>query len=124
MCFGMLDGTPCFILPGNPVAAYVCFQLYVRPALLVLAGAEWQTPARYPMKAAFSKHSKPDRREFLRGYLETYNDGDVRVQRFDRDGSGLISGLRIATGLIEIPERVTAVSEGDEVAFIPFSEFS
>ena len=45
------------------------------------------------------------------------------VDKFARDGSGLISGLRAADGLIEIGEDVPAVRPGDRVDFIPFSEF-
>lgn len=43
--------------------------------------------------------------------------------KFDRDGSGLISSLRAADGLIEIPEEATGVAPGEPVAFIPFTEF-
>jgi len=45
------------------------------------------------------------------------------VDKFARDGSGLISGLRAADGLVDIPEDVAGVKPGDSVAFIPFSEF-
>ena len=37
--FGTRDDTLVFGLPGNPVSAFVCFALFVRPALRVLAGA-------------------------------------------------------------------------------------
>lgn len=36
--FGLLEGTPVFTLPGNPVSAYVSFQVFVRPALLAMQG--------------------------------------------------------------------------------------
>jgi len=45
------------------------------------------------------------------------------AMKFPRDGSGLISGLTRAEGLIEVTEEVTRVAEGDLVAFIPFGEF-
>lgn len=122
MAFGQIGNTPCFTLPGNPVAAFVCFLLYVRPALICLAGGNWNEPQRFSIPAAFSIKSKPDRREFLRGNLETNENGSVMVQKFQRDGSGLISGLRAADGLIEIPEKTTEISAGDPVDFIPFSE--
>ena len=65
-----------------------------------------------------------DRREFLRGFLSADGaDGSLAVHKYPRDGSGLISGLRAADGLIELPEDVTAVAAGDTVAFIPFGEF-
>ncbi|MGI9353356.1 MAG: molybdopterin molybdotransferase MoeA [Rhizobiaceae bacterium] len=123
MCFGQIDGAPCFTLPGNPVAAFVCFLLYVRPSLVCLGGGVWKEPQRYPLPANFEIKSKPDRREFLRGSIGNGPDGQVLVSKFDRDGSGLITGLRAANGLIEIPEGRTKVSKGDSVDFIPFSEF-
>ncbi|MEM7069205.1 MAG: gephyrin-like molybdotransferase Glp [Pseudomonadota bacterium] len=123
MSFGQIKKTPCFTLPGNPVAAFVCFVLYVRPSLIRLGGGKWNEPARYPLPASFSIKSKPDRREFLRGFTVKDEDGNLTVAKFDRDGSGLISGLRAATGLIEIPEDRTSVNQGDMVDFLPFSEF-
>lgn len=123
MCFGQVGNTLCFTLPGNPVAAFVCFLLYVRPCLLRLGGAKWQTPSRYWLKAGFSIRSKPDRREFLRGYLqENADDAHTIVHKFNRDGSGLIIGLRESSGLIEIPEETTSVEAGEMVRFIPYSE--
>ena len=47
----------------------------------------------------------------------------LAVDKFARDGSGLISGLRAADGLIDIAEEVAEVKPGDMVAFIPFAEF-
>lgn len=124
MCFGQIGSTPFFGLPGNPVAAFVCFLLYVRPALFRLGGGNWPEPARFKVEAGFSVgNKKPQRREFWRGWLEQKTGGGLIARKFVRDGSGLISGLRAATGLIEIPEDVLQVNEGDYVDFIPFSEF-
>lgn len=114
-----------FGLPGNPVAAMICFLLYTRPALLRLAGAGWITPPRFRVPAAFDvTNKKPDRREFLRGILETDDKGTLRVRRFARDGSGLITSLREADGLIELPEELTELQAGTPVDFIPFTSFN
>ena len=121
MMMGQIGDAPVVGLPGNPVAAMVCTLLYLRPLLDRLAGAQWTEPVRYTLPAAFSLRSKPDRREFLRGWTERRGDETV-VAKFPRDGSGLISGLVAATGLIEIPEHRERVEEGDPVPFIPFSE--
>lgn len=124
MCFGQIGSTPFFGLPGNPVAAFVCFLLYVRPSLFRLGGGNWPEPARFRVEAGFSvADKKPQRREFWRGWLEQKSGGGLVARKFARDGSGLISGLRAATGLIEISEDVLQVSEGDHLDFIPFSEF-
>ena len=130
MMFGQIpragNQTDClfFGLPGNPVAASVCFMLYTRPALMQLGGAHWEVPVRYQVPSGFEiKNKKPDRREFLRGKLASSDDGSMRVDKFMRDGSGLISSLREADGLIEIAEPVTQLDVGDFVSFIPFSSF-
>lgn len=109
-------------LPGNPVAAMVCFLLYARPFILRLAGGMWKEPQRFMVPAAFDLKSKPDRREFLRGWLKDDTDGP-QAEKFDNTGSGIIRSLRAAHGLIEIPEEVTKVKRGDTVAYMPLSEF-
>ena len=104
-------------LPGNPVAAMVCTLLYARAVLAALAGERAREPRRFALPAAFAIRSK-----FLRGRM-VGNGVGARVTKFERDGSGLITGLRESDGLIEIAEDRTEVAEGDPVAFIPYSEF-
>ncbi|MFC2969195.1 molybdopterin molybdotransferase MoeA [Acidimangrovimonas pyrenivorans] len=124
MSFGQIGDCVFLGLPGNPVAAFVCFLLYVRPALTVLGGGSYVEPTRFPVPAGFAvAKKKTGRREFWRGWLETGPDGRPVARKFARDGSGLISGLRQATGLIEAAEEVTGVAEGDLVSFLPFSGF-
>jgi len=88
-----------------------------------MGGAAWPEPRRYPLPALFAfPDRKVGRREFWRGILKETPQG-LAVDKFARDGSGLISGLRAADGLIDIGEDVTEVKPGDQVAFIPFAEF-
>lgn len=120
--FGRVGDTPIFALPGNPVAGFVCFLLYVRPALLAMGGANWQTSQGYLVPSGFSKSDiKSARREFWRGYIEHTPHGPY-LKKFERDGSGLITGLRHSTGLIEIDEATTHVAQGDLLRFHPYSE--
>lgn len=123
MSFGQINNTLAFTLPGNPVAAFVCFLLYVRPSILKLSGSEWSEPQRFQIPAGFALKSKPDRREFLRGFIENEEQGNAVAMKFNRDGSGLITSLRESSGFIEIPEELTSLNKGDLVDFIPFSEF-
>ena len=124
MCFGQIGSTPVFVLPGNPVAAFVCFLLYVRPCLQVLCGGRWEEPIRYRLAADFEiQKKKPDRREFLRGTVKLNASGDTIVEKFPRDGSGLISSLQQSNCLIEIGEETETVARGDLVKVIPFSQF-
>lgn len=111
-------------LPGNPVAVFVCYLMYVHPMLRRLGGAPWPEPRRFMLPANFEfTGRKQGRREFWRGVLETSASGAMSAGKFARDGSGLISGLRAADGLIDIPEEAADVRPGDPVAFIPFTEF-
>ena len=108
LAFGQIGDTVFLGLPGNPVAAFVCFLFYAQPMFAHLQGAVWKAPKRFLVPAAFSiPKKKPDRREFWRGWIE-----DGKAQKFARDGSGLISGLTAADGLIEVPEEAICVAEG------------
>jgi molybdopterin molybdotransferase len=123
MSFGQIGDCVVLGLPGNPVAVFVCFLLYVWPLLRRMGGADWPEPRRYRLPALFAfPGRKAGRREFWRGILADTPHG-LAVDKFPRDGSGLISGLRAAHGLIDIPEEVGDVRPGDPVAFIPFAEF-
>jgi molybdopterin molybdotransferase len=123
MSFGQIGDKVVLGLPGNPVAVMVCFMLYVRPLLLCLGGGNWSAPQRYLLPAAFNiEGKKTDRREFMRGWIEKDSNGNPQAQKYPKDGSGLISSLRAADGLIELDETVSRVLPGDMVAFIPFPE--
>ena len=123
MGVGKIGSCLCFALPGNPVAVMVCALLYVWPAVRRLTGEPWIEPPRLFLPAGFEIRSrKQGRREFFRGWLESV-DGRIIVKKYERDGSGLISSLRAASGLIEIPENLPGLSKGDSVNFIPFSAF-
>ncbi len=123
MSFGQIGDSVVLGLPGNPVAVFVCFLMYVWPVLTRLAGGAWPEPVRFPVPASFNQKKKVGRREFWRAKLTRDADGRLLLAKFPRDGSGLISSLREADGLIEIAENVDEVRAGELVDFIPFSEF-
>lgn len=121
MSFGQIGDCIVLGLPGNPVAVFVCFLIYVRPVLVRLSGGAWPEPTRFPVMSSFSKKKKVGRREFWRARL-VHQNGQLTVSKFERDGSGLISSLRESDGLIELAEDVDAVVSGELVDFIPYSE--
>lgn len=118
LALGLWDGVPVFGLPGNPVAAMVCALVFARPALLVLAGGEWSDPVGYPVPAAFSKTKKAGRREYIRARIE-----EGQVVAFGSEGSGRVSGLSWASGLVELGDEAQAINHGDFVRYIPFESF-
>ena len=118
LALGVWGGVPVFGLPGNPVAAFVCTLIFARPALLRLAGAGFQVPKALHLPAAFSKSKKAGRREYLRGRLR---DGAVEV--FASEGSGRVSGLSWAEGLVELPDVAAEILPGQTVCFLPYASF-
>ncbi|OIQ41417.1 MAG: molybdopterin molybdenumtransferase MoeA [Roseobacter sp. MedPE-SW] len=118
LALAVWNGVPVFGLPGNPVAALVCALVFARPAMGQMAGANWNTPQGFDLPAGFAKRKKPGRREYLRARLRA---GQVEV--FKSEGSGRISGLSWAEGLVELPDGAVDILPGDPVRYIPYSAF-
>ncbi|WP_298850914.1 gephyrin-like molybdotransferase Glp [uncultured Ruegeria sp.] len=118
LALGLWSGVPVFGLPGNPVAAMVCTLIFARPALGLMAGEGWAEPQGFEVPAAFEKRKKPGRREYLRARMR-----DGRAEVFHSEGSGRISGLCWAEGLVEIEDGERHIKPGDVVRFLPFGSF-
>ena len=122
VALGQIARVPFIGLPGNPVAVMVTFLRIARPLLLKLAGAVDVEPTLYRVRAGFSYRKKPDRREYVRAWLETGDDGAPVAQRFPRDGAGILSSMVEADGLVELAEDLTTLEPGAAVDYLPFSE--
>lgn len=118
LALGLWRGVPVFGLPGNPVAAMVCTLVFARPAMGLLAGAGWSVPQGFEVPAGFAKRKKPGRREYLRARIR-----DGRAEVFTSEGSGRISGLSWAEGLVELPDGAAEIVPGSPVRFVPFGSF-
>ncbi len=119
LALALWQGMPVFGLPGNPVAAFTTALVFAAPALGVLQGRGWRLPQPYLLPAGFTKTKKAGRREYLRARRGV--DGTVQV--FASEGSGRISGLSWADGLVELPDAACTINKGDPVRYLPFSEF-
>ncbi len=119
LAFGKWKDTPVFGLPGNPVAAFICTLIFVRPTLSQMSGEKWPSPQGFNVSADFQKMKKPGRREYLRARI----NGSGRVEIFTSEGSGRISGLSWADGLVELKEETLQISTGDSVRYYPYSSF-
>ena len=118
LALGLWNNTPVFGLPGNPVAAMVCILVFASPAMAQLAGAGWVAPVGYDVPANFTKSKNEGRREYLRARI---CDGQVDV--FGSEGSGRISGLSWADGLVELTEEAQQINKGDLVRYIPLGSY-
>ncbi len=122
IALGQVGSTAFVGLPGNPVAAMVCFLKFARPLILRLGGCA-EDPARtYKIRAGFQYSKKPDRREWVRAHIALNGDGQAEVRKFRSQGSGILSSMVESDGLVELPEDLTELQVGDLVDFLPFSE--
>ncbi len=119
LALGLWQGVPVFGLPGNPVAALVCTLIFARPAFGVLSGAGWSEPQGFAVPAAFAKNKKPGRREYLRARINAEGAAEV----YPSEGSGRVSGLAWADGLVELPDGAATITPGDPVRYIPYAAF-
>jgi molybdopterin molybdotransferase len=119
LALALWRGVPVFGLPGNPVAAFICALIFARPALSLMGGGAWEQAAGFTVPAAFGKSKKQGRREYLRARL----DAEGRAEVFASEGSGRISGLAWATGLVELGDDAAEIVPGDPVRFLPYAEF-
>jgi molybdopterin molybdotransferase len=112
--FGLLEGTPVFTLPGNPVSAYVSFQVFVRPALRAMQGL---APDPLPMVSAVLAEeitSPAGLRHFLRGKL-SFDRGTYTVTAAEVQGSHQLGSLATANSLIQVPEDIETLPAGSHV---------
>lgn len=121
LAFGRVGDTPFFGLPGNPVSAFVTFCLFVRPFLLRAQGRTNILPRFVLVKAGFGRSKPGDRPEYLRARLEQAADGETRVTVSRKQGSGMLSGVSWADGLVRVPEGAT-VKKGALIEYVSFNE--
>ena len=107
---GATRGVPIFTLPGNPVSAYVSFQMFVRPALAALQGASDLSLPLVRATLTGPVRSPSGRRSYLRGVL----DG-TKVTPLSGQGSHQIAYLGRANALIVVPEWETQLPANDTV---------
>ncbi len=119
LLFGKLDG--CFImgLPGNVVSGVVSFHLFVKPLLRLLVGRkEWRNP-RWYVRWGAEKEKTIDRIHFVRCRLSHTPTGMPIAFPTGDQGSGMLSSLAGADGLVVIPNDIDYVDQFSVLEFIP-----
>ncbi len=104
-------------LPGNPVSSFATFLLFVRPFILLLAGAQTVAPRALSLRADFTQKKADRRNEFLRARINAAGGLDL----FPNQSSAVLTSTVWGDGLIDNPPN-HAISVGETVRFIPFSE--
>lgn len=109
------DSTPIFCLPGDPVSAQVCFEVFVRPALRKMQG--WSDLYRTSVEAKVTSgwQSPAGRRQFVRVNLKgSPSEGYVAQVQGDPDDL-LLSTMASANALAVVPENITEIKAGDKL---------
>jgi molybdopterin molybdotransferase len=120
MAVGRIGQSMLFGLPGNPVAVMVTFLAFVRPALLQMMG---QAVVDTPMLKARSLEAirkKPGRTEYQRAIVTTGADGILQVCTTGQQGSGVLSSMAAANGLLVLHHEQGNVAVGDELDVLMF----
>lgn len=112
LTFGSYRGIPFVGLPGNPVSAFVGYEVFVHPALLRLSGLNYQP--RPSAKVELNEPVQSDGREsYLRAIVEL-NKGRWSARLTGHQGSGNLRSLVQANALLIIPSGVKSLPAGAE----------
>ena len=119
MSIGLLGKKIIFCLPGNPVAAFVCTKLLIKPLIIKLAGGVNLNPLSIKLPSGFTHIKKIGRAEYLRAKIINEN-AKTFITIHGRKGAGVISSLTGADGIVEIPMEYKSVVKGELLNFFPF----
>ncbi|MDD5805919.1 MAG: molybdopterin molybdotransferase MoeA [Eggerthellales bacterium] len=113
--FGLIEGVPVFGLPGNPGAAYLGFELFIRPALLKMQGMPHLERPSVFARLTCDKKKKDPRRLYMRATLSKAADGSLDVTPAKSQGSGLFGIIQKSNCMAVIPEDCTFAPAGTPI---------
>ena len=118
LIFGCVNSIPLLGLPGNPVSSVVCALIFLRPAIMYMAGG---TPNDEFITArlAIPLAANDERQDYLRARLTNVGDDLPLITPFSRQDSSMISVLSRSDALIVRPPFDTACIAGDLVTALP-----
>lgn len=113
LAFGNFQGVPFIGLPGNPVSAFVGYEVFVRPAIRKLAGMN-ESPRKRIKTKILEDISSDGRESYLRAVVQSQN-GEWIARLTGHQGSGNLFSLVQANALLIIPSGVKSLPSGTEV---------
>jgi molybdopterin molybdotransferase len=115
--FGVRDGTLVFGLPGNPVSSLVCFELFVRPAVLALQGVSQPEPRFTPGTLTAAVRRNGARDELARART-TLVHGEITLEPVSGQESHMIVRAAEADALVLIPRGEGELPAGARVRYL------
>lgn len=114
LAFGTIKGIPHLGLPGNPVSVMITFELFARPAILKMMGKKNLSKPIVEATLEGSIKNTDGRRIFARAAVR--REGERYLSRITGpQGSGILTSMSQANGLVVVPEDADSLSDGDTV---------
>lgn len=110
----VVDGKPVVSLPGFPVSAMLAFSTFVQPLILKMLGTEPDPQPKIRAKSTKRIVAVPGFRTFVR-VLVREEEGKFIAEPLRAPGSGILTTLTRANGIVVVPENVEGFDEGAEV---------
>ena len=121
--FGLLKNKlPILLLPGNPVASFVTFNIFAKFLINCMLGNKKFNLRFYKVKANFSMKKKVGREEYIRGKIFTKNN-IIYADKFHTEGAGILSSVVWSTGLIRLDSKTEYIKKNDNLDFLPYESF-
>ncbi|MBI4286038.1 MAG: molybdopterin molybdotransferase MoeA [Chloroflexi bacterium] len=123
LAFGTIKGTdrqgkprniPHLGLPGNPVSAMITFELFARPAILKMLGKQDFTKPTITAVLESPVENSDGRRVYARAIVEK-RDGQYVARTTGPQGSGILTSMAMANGLVIVPEDRSRLNAGEAV---------
>jgi molybdopterin molybdotransferase len=121
LAFGTVGGVPWIGLPGNPVSTMVCFELFVRPAILKMQGHTALHRRVIPVVTDEAVRTGARLTHFLRAVVRE-EGGAWRVRLTGPQGSGILTSMARANALLIVPEDRNDIPAGETLAAIPLDD--
>ena len=110
--FGIHPDSLVFGLPGNPVSAFIQFEVLIRPLLAKMMRSEWTPRANnYPMKVRFTRKSVN-----RLAWIPVVISPEGMVSPVEYHGSAHISALPYADGIVAVPVGKGTIEKGESVS--------
>ena len=101
-------------LPGNPVSAMMTFELFGRPAVYTMLGKPQAWQREHVRAVAAERIARPDDRRFYARAIVERRDGRYHARLTGPQGSGVLTSMALANGIVVVPEDGAPIEPGDE----------
>ena len=122
LAIGKIEKTMIICLPGNPVSVHLLYGMIIKPFIEFLCGSTLRIPKCFKATVNFSMKKKTGRLEWLRVILDANNSEKIYVDKYPKQGSGMISSIVFSDGIIEIPENISQINKGDKFDIYLFDQ--